>query len=174
MPGQLRCSAGQKWRHIGKAACDDISLGKPGPDRAQITRPPPIQSQAGQCPVDVRNLTKVGPQTVAQLALFRQVPHGVEPALDNAKIARRPGQPPLQQARSACSNSPVHGRQQRPVAPARQAGRDFQVAPRRRINLHRAALRLGDRGPQQGKFAALCQIQIVDDGTHRRQVCPVE
>ena len=149
-------------------------LRQPGANRGQIARPAPVQRQPRQRPVHVRHPRQRAAQIGQQPRIRSQRRHRIVSRRDQRQIARRCADPTLQQARAGGGHGAVDRGQQRPLAPARQGLGQLQVAPCGRVDLHRAARAFAHGRAQQGQLALLRHVQIVNDGAHRRQLCPAK
>ena len=102
------------------------------------------------------------------------MPHTSQTPRDQPQIPRRRRNPPLQQPGPTCRHRAVHGRQQGPLPSARQGLRQFQIAPRCRVDLHCPPRHLALRRAQQWKFSALGQFEIVHQRAQSRDFRPAK
>ncbi len=95
-------------------------------------------------------------------------------AADLPRIGRGSGQPSRQQTGAGAGDRAVDGGQQAALALAGQGAGQFQVAPRRGVDLHDRALRHLARRIEPGHPAFLRQLDIVHQRAGRRDLRPAE
>ena len=88
--------------------------------------------------------------------------HQVEPALDLGPLGERRGDPLGQQPRAGPGQGAVDGGEQAALAPPVEPAHQLEIAPRRRIDLHRAVGALAPRRRQRRPLAGLRELDIVE------------
>ena len=144
-PGQLRrprTPAGRQgipWLLPLQQRPQGRRLGQGVAQGRQVARAAAPDGEPRQGPLDVRTAFQAGAQRVAQPLLVAQHLDAVEPRLDRRRIGQRRRQAVRQQARAGAGDAAVDGRQQAALAAAGQGLGQFEIAPRRRVDLHDGA-----------------------------------
>ncbi len=135
---------------------------RPSRRAARSRGPPRPTGQPLQGALDVgRAAAPRAPRSRTAGALDEEL-HQVEPALDLGAVGQRRGDALGQQAGAGAGQGAVDGGQQAAVAAPVEAFHQLEVAPRRRVDLHRAVGALAARRHQRRALAGLGQLHIVE------------
>ncbi len=146
--------------------------GQPAADGGEVARPAAAEPEPRQRAFDVGTFAQTGADILAQRRRLDKAGDQVETADNRRNIRQRRGQPVGQQPRPGTGDGAVDHRQQRAGARTRQGLREFEIAPRRRVDFHNAAGRTGRRqhlrARQPRQPVDLGQRQVVEQGSRRR------
>ena len=175
MADQRGCGLAQnRARILGHQGGNRRALAQTGADGGQIARAAAIKCDARQGAVHIGRARQRVAQIGGQARGLGEEGDGRLTGMDFAQIARGCADAAVQQTRARRGGGAVDGGQKRALAPARKRLRQFEVAPRGRVDLHRAARGLAHRRAQKRQVPALGHVEIIGNRAHRCQLGTAE
>ncbi len=167
----------QRQRHearVGEHLPQAPGLAQRLAQRREIARAAAPEAQSRQGPLEVWAAPQPRPQSGRQLGAIDQESDCVEARRDRGGVGQRCGEMLGQEPRPTGGDGPVERRQEAAAALAREARRQFEIAPGRRVDLHDRPRRHPPRRFEMRRPALLGEADIIDERAGRGDFRPPE
>ena len=176
MLAEIALGAGEERRHA--LAAHEAAQGRGFAQRVaqarQIARAAAPQRQPRHRARHVGGAAQEVADVAAQALLASEEGDRVEPLVDRGAVCQRRREMRCEEARAGAGDAAVDGREQAALALAGEGLAEFEIAPRRRVDLQERARGELARWQQRRHLALLRQRDVIDERARSRQLGAAE